>query len=491
MLKKILITFIISIGYNALIAQCDNTVPFPAGTPALTCGLNLITNEQWAGDFNTTTGYQDQATLTFSSSINTDYITLRKAADNSIIGHGISPIMLVYNTGDGNIEMHLNTNAACGTQSINRSTYVNVLCGCNYTAQWPTTTVTILEGVNTVTTNQFAGEFNLTTGYQDEAFCTFASSVTTDYITIRRASDNAILASGLTPVAIEYATSMGNIEMHISTNAACGTQNGGRIATITHTKHDIYRGGENDGFTLASISDINPSDPVSTIYFGGENDGFTLASISDVNPSDPVNTIYFGGDNDGFTLASINDVNPSDPISTIYFGGENDGFTLASISDVNSSDPISTIYFGGENDGFGLARISEVNPSDPISTIYFGGENDGFGLESISEVNPSDPISTIYFGGENDGFASAIKINVNPNCTDNVMRWSGGESTAWENAANWDCGILPSVTDEVIIKSEVLHLPIVNTNYEIKKLVMNPGSNILINNNIIFTLNGN
>jgi hypothetical protein len=349
------------LGLNITYSQCNNPSPWPANTVIVDCGLNEIVDNIFAGEYNVTKGYQNQSYLTFSSAITTDYITIRKANDNTLLVHGITPVSLLYETSYDSLEMHVNANAACGTQNLAREVYVNVLCGCNYTAQWPTNTVTILEGINTVTTNQFAGEFSLTTGYQDEAYCTFASSVTTDYLTIRRASDNAILASGITPVSIEYATSMGNLEMHISTNANCGTQNVGRIATVTHTKHDIYRGGENDGYALASISDINPSDPESTIYFGGENDGFALASISDVNPSDPISTIYFGGDNDGFALASISDVNPSDPISTIYFGGENDGFALASISDVNPSDPVSTIYFGGENDGFALASINEFN----------------------------------------------------------------------------------------------------------------------------------
>ncbi len=385
-MKKLFFIILIIKCHTALLCQCDNTIQYPTTTLGVVCDLNNITNFQYAGDFNLTTGFVDQSYLTFSSSVSTDYITLRKASDNAVIAHGTNPLSILYLASHGAIEMHINTNVSCGVQNVIRSTYVNVACGCNNTLQFPAIIVTISEGVNTISAVQFAGDFNLTTGYQDEAVCNFASSNSGDYLTIRKASDNAILAYGVTPVTIEYQASMGNLEMHINKDNSCGTENEDRISTITHTN--------------------------------------------------------------------------------------------------------SYLCFGGNNDGFAQSSITGVNPSDPISTIYFGGNNDGFAQSSITGLNPSDPIATIYFGGGNDGFDKDIIINLNPNCIDDVIRWSGNISNAWENDGNWDCGLMPSPTDEVIISAFARFQPVVNANDEIKKLIMNNGSSIIINTGVLFLLNG-
>jgi hypothetical protein len=127
----------------------------------------------------------------------------------------------------------------CSIKSINAQ--------CDNTNQYPTSIISLSEGVNTITYTQWAGDYNVTTNYVNSAFCTYASSVTTDYITLRRASDNIIIATGLTPLTISYQDSMGNIEMHLNTNSSCGVQNTDRITTVT--MFNLYKGGIDDGFT--------------------------------------------------------------------------------------------------------------------------------------------------------------------------------------------------------------------------------------------------
>ena len=270
-LKYIIVIIFFSIHY-VLVAQCDNALQFPATSINLVCGYNTISANQWAGDFNITQGYPDQSYITFGSSVATDFLTIRKTSDNAVIASGVTPLSIVYDVSYGNIEMHINTNGTCGTENVNRITNVLVECGCNNTFQFPAGIFSLTTGLNTIATNQWAGDYNVTTNYLDGAFCTYASAVNTDYITLRKSSDNAILKTGLTPVSLVYDVSMGDIEMHISTNAASGTENVNRTTTVDQQLFNIYAGGYNDGFQKTIAINQNPDCSDNIVRWSGNVD---------------------------------------------------------------------------------------------------------------------------------------------------------------------------------------------------------------------------
>jgi hypothetical protein len=211
---------------------CENPYQFPSSIVGINCGSNTILPNQYTLEYNVTSGYKDQSDCLFSSSVSSDHITLRKATDNSVLAQGFGPLYLAYQASYGNIEMHINKNSNCATDLLTRAASVEMTCGCNTQVQNPSTTFNLSCGANTITTTQQAGQYNLTSGYQDRAPCIFASSVSTDYITLRRASDNVILASGLTPLNYTYQPNSGSIEMHITANTDCHTQASNRTATV-------------------------------------------------------------------------------------------------------------------------------------------------------------------------------------------------------------------------------------------------------------------
>ncbi len=471
-LKYIIVIIFFSIHY-VLVAQCDNALQFPATSINVVCGYNTISANQWAGDYNITQGYPDQSYVTYGSSVATDFLTIRKTSDNAVIAFGVTPLSIVYDVSYGNIEMHINTNGTCGTENVNRITNVLVECGCNNTFQFPAGIFSLTTGLNTIATNQWAGDYNVTTNYLDGAFCTYASTVNTDYITLRKSSDNAILKTGLTPVSLVYDVSMGDIEMHISTNAACGTENVNRTTTVDQQLFNIYTGGYNDGFQKTIALNLNP---LPNIYTGGNSDGFQKIIAINLNP---LPNIYTGGNNDGFQKIIALNLNP---LPNIYTGGNNDGFQKIIALNLN---PLPNIYTGGNSDGF--QKIIAIN-LNPLPNIYTGGNNDGF--QKIIALN-LNPLPNIYAGGNNDGFQKTIAINQNPDCSDNIVRWSGKLDINWANPGNWDCGVLPGINSEVILQSGLDRYPTVSSSYEIKKLHLKPLSLINFLQDVVFTINGN
>ncbi len=240
-----------------VMGQCDNQDQWPFSTVSLQCGINVVTSEQFTNEYSVTTGYLDNEIHTISSSVNTDYITVRKASDNTVIIHGNTPLNLPYLSSYGNIEIHVNTNSSCGTQNSPRTITVLKPCGCDNTNNYPSGLKVVNCGVNTIETDIVAGDYFVTTGYLDNKQIKIESSNTTDFITLRKAFDNSFFLSGPSPLIFIYPASYGNIEVHINKNVNCVTRPIARTITISQ-KCDC----ENSFIWPSSIISINCSNNI-------------------------------------------------------------------------------------------------------------------------------------------------------------------------------------------------------------------------------------
>ena len=81
----------------------------------------------------------------------------------------------------------------------------------------------------------------------------------------------------------------------------------------------------------------------------------------------------------------------------------------------------------------------------------------------------------------------SVLITVNPYPT---ITWSGAESTAWENTANWIGNVLPSATDNVFIPAGLLRYPIISVNTTIRSISCSEGTSAAIAAGILLTLTG-
>jgi len=301
----------------------------------------------------------------------------------------------------------------------------DVSAQCNNTSKFPVSDININLGINTLSNVQYAGHYNVTRGYLHGALCIYSSSVGTDFITLRKASDNTILATGISPVSLNYEATMGSIEMHINTNAACGVANVNRTTTLL-MEYGIYKGGVADGYGDASFD--QGANPALAMYRGGNDDGF-VSTCLDQGPN-PALTMYRGGNDDGFVTTCF-DQGPN-PALTMYRGGNDDGF-------------VTTCFDQGPN---------------PILALYRGGNDDGF---------------TLFYYEQCDG---------------TVTRWLGNISIDWHNYQNWECGILPTLTSDVVIPSGAIFFPTVSANDEIRSLLLQTSASLHILNPAVLKLNG-
>ncbi len=120
----------------------------------------------------------------------------------------------------------------CGLASISLllSTGVaqHAAAQCTNTSLYPTSAVSIAHSCTstTIASDQYAGEYsvlNLTAAAAGEQYV-FASSVNTDYLTLRD-STGALLASGITPLYYtQTANPMPKVQLHVNASAACTNQ---------------------------------------------------------------------------------------------------------------------------------------------------------------------------------------------------------------------------------------------------------------------------
>ncbi len=218
---------------------CDNSLQNSNMSFNVQCGSNTISNVMLPGSFEVTTINQNLAVLTFDSDQSPSYITLRKTSNNEVVAHGLSPLKFTYLSTMGDIEVHLNTDEACGTSTNSRTLTVFNQCPCDNGFQYPAQIQNANCGINNITDSQFAGDFNITTGYSNGNLAIFSSSNASDFITLRKNSDNTVLQTGQTPLFLIYEGSMGNIEMHVNIDESCGTNSTSR-STFVDRKCGCY-----------------------------------------------------------------------------------------------------------------------------------------------------------------------------------------------------------------------------------------------------------
>jgi hypothetical protein len=105
-------------------AGCNNTSSFGSATINANGGTVSISTCSYAGEYSTISGAVSGQTLRFTSSVATDYITVRSgSAGGAIVAQGTTPLVFT-NTFTGTLYAHWNTNSSCGTQSSCRTTAV-------------------------------------------------------------------------------------------------------------------------------------------------------------------------------------------------------------------------------------------------------------------------------------------------------------------------------------------------------------------------------
>lgn len=118
---KIIYTFLllasILIVSNNGFAQCTNSTPYGTGTLTATVGSNDMIGCNYAGEYGTWDGIVANYSYTTTSDILTDFITVRSGSSSGpVVASGVQPLNWIAPSA-GTFYIHINTDAACGTEN--------------------------------------------------------------------------------------------------------------------------------------------------------------------------------------------------------------------------------------------------------------------------------------------------------------------------------------------------------------------------------------
>jgi YD repeat-containing protein len=156
--------------------------------------------------------------------------------------------------------------------------------------------------------------------------------------------------------------------------------------------------------------------------------------------------------------------------------------------------------------------------SEKTVTPYCYTQLSGFGTEGTTGINYQWQVNTgsgfnnindgvYYFGTAQD---SLIIINTPTNFAFNQYRciitinsgtlfsntyqlrikatWKGSADTAWNNTANWECGLVPDQYVDVTIPSGRVNYPTINNQTNINSLKLEIGSSVIVRPGIILDI---
>ncbi|GEM_PF-4204670 len=116
----------------------------------------------------------------------------------------------------------------------------------------------------------------------------------------------------------------------------------------------------------------------------------------------------------------------------------------------------------------------QVNPGTGFTNLINTGIYSGVNTATLLLTAP--PVSL-------SGYRYRCVVNGTINSPENKLkfsvRWKGTAGTAWENTANWDCGVIPNAQTEVIISTGV-NFPLISSNASCYSLQLSPGTTVTV-----------
>jgi hypothetical protein len=234
------------------ISQCtSNTGLYPASTINITCPpATTIATNQWASEYNHTSGYVVGETYRFTSSVTSDFLTIVEwdgSSTGAILGYGVTPVdVTIPFTTD--IRMYINTDASCGVENTNRTTAVScgefncndgidndgdgdVDCDDNDCANQPSClgcdnpfsgfSNPIFNCTDTVQASfLYDGYHDVLTNFIPNEMYRFSSETVGDFFTLRDPITNDSIAAGYSPFT--WSATQSEIELHLNTDISCG-----------------------------------------------------------------------------------------------------------------------------------------------------------------------------------------------------------------------------------------------------------------------------
>jgi hypothetical protein len=233
---------------------------------------------------------------------------------------------------------------------------------------------------------------------------------------------------------------------------------------------DINSGGNDNGTYIGGLIGLNSDGLISNSY-----------AVGAVNGNEAV--AGFAGYNDGTISNAYSTGNVTGNTSLGGFAGESWGSENNCFWDKNTSG--QTTSDGGTGKTTTEMQLIETYTDTQTEGLtaawdFVGTENDDSGTNDYWGIN---------YNGQNNGYPFLSWQNY-----DHVVSqpglWTGGTSSDWNTASNWDDGNVPTSTINVTIPSGCPNYPSIDESAECQNFTIENGGEININSSFSLEING-
>lgn len=126
--------------------------------------------------------------------------------------------------------------------------------------------------------------------------------------------------------------------------------------------------------------------------------------------------------------------------------------------------------------GSGFADIAN-------SSLYNGVSTRLLILQNLPQNFYGYQYRCVQTNGSNTITGTTVKLKF-------ASEWTGTVSTAWEDAANWTCGSVPSTYTDVTIPANVANFPVVSSNAFCHSLLSLPGASVTVKTGLKLDISG-
>ena len=121
----------------------------------------------------------------------------------------------------------------------------------------------------------------------------------------------------------------------------------------------------------------------------------------------------------------------------------------------------------------------QVNTGSGFTNVSNGGVYSGATTATLTITGATASMNNYQYNCVATGVSPSATSNSATLTVNSTNTWAGGTSTAWNTAANWSCGIVPTASNDVVIPSGTTFSPTVNITTAIcNNLTINSGASL-------------
>jgi hypothetical protein len=463
---------VVSLLASEAYSQCIGTSGFGGGTAPLPGATLVMSTCNFADDYTTVTSVIAGNSYQVTSSVSTDFITVRQGSFNgAVVASGTQPLNFIA-TVAGTYFIHIHTNAFCGTQMACRTTtLIGLQAGCNNTTNSGFSVVAPAAGsTTTVAACHTANSYSTVTSVAASTSYTVTSATSTDWITIRQGTaGGALIASGASPLTFN-STVAGTYFIHINTNSSCATAGTCRNVNI---RRNIPACTNSTPFGTVAAPINGATTTITTCNYAGEYNEITAVAaattyISSSSVAADYITVRLGSAGGTVIAAGTTPLSWTSTVAGTYFIHYNTNSLCATESvcrttnlqnqcslpspsaisatptsvcpgatvNLNATSAGNTIRWytqavGGTNIGTSASGANAaVNPL--TTTTYYAEAFSSGGCVSVNRVSVN---VTVSGGPAAPSAVSANPTTICPNASSNLVATSTGNTIRWYTQA--------------------------------------------------------